>query len=229
LHDVGKIELPRELQDYEPMPGGEHPEGWEQHVRVSFEMIRGRVEPSASQIALHHHQQFNGKGFPQTEMTGKPLAGERIHIFSRIVAVANWYDRRVQVAARMGLPPIVAMKELRNDRFTGVFDPIVSRAFSDLVPPFPIGSLVGLSDSTQAVVLIHNPENPCLPVVRRLGDDVLAAARGESEIEADDVDLTCAQGLFIVTAEGCDVEPFLFGPDEGMGAADPGRRIQVTS
>jgi HD-GYP domain-containing protein (c-di-GMP phosphodiesterase class II) len=220
MHDVGKTELAEDLRAHEPLPGDELPDGWADHVRIGFDMIRGNVDPSASQVVLHHHQQWNGRGFPQLPSTGRPLSGERIHIFSRIVCIANWYDRRVQAAAREGLPPIVAMKQLRGQDFAGVFDPVVFRAFSDLVPPFPIGSLVGLTDGSQAVVLSHNPNDPCLPTVRRISDDERIDVNREDAGEQPDLDLASAPDLCIVSADNCDVEPFLFSYDEGIPQSD---------
>jgi len=218
LHDVGKVELPRELHQFEPTPAGDSPEQWRAHTQIGYEQIRGKVEPSASQIALHHHQRYDGRGFPAMESTGQPLAGNRIHIFSRIVTVANWYERRVQQAGKQNLPQIVAMKELRSEEFAGVFDPVVFKAFSDLVPPFPVGSLIGLSDGSQAVVLIHNPDDPCRPTVRRVSDDEQLGETGGDERE--DVDLVKHADLSIVSADGCDVEPFLFSHDEGAVHSD---------
>ncbi|MCG3177825.1 MAG: hypothetical protein BIFFINMI_00145 [Phycisphaerae bacterium] len=229
LHDVGKVELARELQCYEPAPGRETPQEWREHARIGFDLIRTKVEPSASQVALHHHQQWNGGGFPEVETVGRPLSGERIHIFSRIVSVANWYDRRVQQAAGQGLPPIVAMKQLRSKEFAGVFDPVVFRAFSDMVPPFAIGSLVGLSDGTSAVVLIHSPDDPCRPTVRRIAEQPALGSQPEISPDGEDLDLSLNRGLEIVSADGCDVEPFLFEADEGLGEVEPGRRVHMAS
>lgn len=219
LHDVGKMRVPAELREYEPEPGAEVPIEWQRHVAHGFDMIRGKVEPSAAQAALHHHQRWDGEGFPILDSLGRPLAGERIHVFSRIVTMADQYERQLQRAHAQNLPPIAAMKSLRGPAFRGVFDPIVFQTFSDLVPPFPIGSMVGLSDGGHAVVLIHNADDPCRPSVRRLPDPA-ALARGAVEPGGgEDVDLAERSDLFIVAADGVDVEPFLFDRNEGIAAS----------
>lgn len=224
LHDVGKINLAREVQNFDPTPGQLPPQEWQDHTQIGYELIRPKLEPSASQVALHHHQQWNGEGFPEMPSTGRPLSRERIHIFSRIVAVANWYDRLVQQSSRQGLPAIAAIKQMRGQAFRGVFDPVVFRTFCDLVPPFPIGSLVELSDGTQAAVLIHNPDEPCLPRVRRISEGgPVSDDQGESQ-KAQDIDLSREKDLVIVSSEGCDVEPFLFSADEGLSDAPSSAR-----
>ncbi|MDD4890652.1 MAG: HD domain-containing protein, partial [Phycisphaerae bacterium] len=146
LHDAGKMRISAELRGYQFTPATPPPVEWQQHVEHGFDMLRGKIEPSATQVALHHHQRWNGKGFPVMENVGLPLSGDRIHVFSRIVAMADQYERQLHITNSQGLPPVVAMKTLRGPTFRGMFDPVVFKSFSDLVPPFPIGSMVGLSD-----------------------------------------------------------------------------------
>ncbi len=229
LHDLGKLQLPTELRELSPSPTETPPLEWQQHCEAGFEMIRSKIEPSATQVALHHHQRWDGRGFPPMEQSGQPLAGERIHVFSRIVAVANWFERELAQVNQQGLPGIVAFKQLRGPEFAGMFDPVVFRTFSDLVPPFPIGSVVGLSDESQAVVLIHNPADPCRPGVRRLPDNVQAGADPGTAFEGEDISLSLRDDLGIVTAEGVDVEAFLFSPYEGIGDIEAGREVSVGS
>ena len=71
----------------------------------------------ASLFALHHHEKYNGKGYPSG------LQGEEIPIGSRIVAVIDAFD--AMVASRpykQGLPIEEALRRLTVDSGTH-FDP----------------------------------------------------------------------------------------------------------
>lgn len=87
LHDIGKIGIPDAiLKKQGPLSGAE----WEimrQHPRIGFEMLKGiEFIRRATPIILHHHERFDGSGYPQQ------LAGEAIPLGARIFAVADAYD-----------------------------------------------------------------------------------------------------------------------------------------
>ena len=88
LHDLGKIGLPDDLlgksldqmTDHERSLYQSHAANGEAAL-IAMEDLQG-----ASQVVRHHHEQWDGKGFPDG------LAGERIPLEARIVAVANDFD-----------------------------------------------------------------------------------------------------------------------------------------
>jgi HD-GYP domain-containing protein (c-di-GMP phosphodiesterase class II) len=74
-------------------------------------------------IILHHHERFDGKGYPNK------LKGEEIPIGARIVHVVDAYDTMVSARAyRDMLPAELAISELRKNSGTQ-FDPAVVDAF----------------------------------------------------------------------------------------------------
>ncbi len=89
MHDIGKIGIAdRILQK----PGELTPEEWEimkTHTLIGARMFQGAKAPllkAAGQIALSHHEQFDGSGYPHGE------CGEKIPIFGRIVALVDVFD-----------------------------------------------------------------------------------------------------------------------------------------
>ena len=59
------------------------------HAVLGYELLKGSSSPllqAGAAIALGHHEKFDGSGYPQG------LVGEKIPIFSRIVAVADVFD-----------------------------------------------------------------------------------------------------------------------------------------
>jgi response regulator RpfG family c-di-GMP phosphodiesterase len=89
MHDIGKIGTPDQIL---LKPGPLTPEEFSvmrTHTTIGYEILSDSAAPAlalAASIALHHHERFDGAGYPQG------LAGEAIPIEGRIVAVADVFD-----------------------------------------------------------------------------------------------------------------------------------------
>ncbi len=80
-------------------------------------------------IIRHHHERWDGKGYPDK------LAGEAIPLGSRIIAVADTYEAMTADRPyRRALPLSVAYEEIMRQSGTQ-FDPSVVRAFSRAFGP----------------------------------------------------------------------------------------------
>ncbi len=177
LHDMGKCKLPPELQNFD----GVHPpddaaqrEEWETHPRLGYDMLRSGLEATGAAAVLQHHQHIDGSGFPlmNTRMTtNQPLHGEQVHIFSRILLVADLYDRltapRGKQKRRSNYQALHAMKS----RYAGWMDPRVFGALELVAPPFVPGTRVTLSDGTLAVVIEVDPKDAYRPKVSPVAQD----------------------------------------------------------
>ena len=86
LHDLGKLAIPEEILR-KPGPLNEAERlVLERHPQIGFRMLDSLgVEPVASWV-LHHHERWDGEGYPER------LGGERIPLGSRILFVADAYD-----------------------------------------------------------------------------------------------------------------------------------------
>jgi putative nucleotidyltransferase with HDIG domain len=86
LHDLGKVAVPEHiLSKPGPLTEPEH-EAISLHPLVGYRMLTSlRIEPVASWV-LHHHERYDGHGYPDG------LAGEAIPIGSRILLVADAYE-----------------------------------------------------------------------------------------------------------------------------------------
>ena len=127
LHDIGKIGIPdvilnkpARLTDEEYSLMKKHPEyGW-----LVLRKIPGLE--SASLMILHHHESYDGTGYPGG------LKGEEIPIGSRIVSVIDAFDAMVSMRPyRAGLPFEEAERRLLQAAGTQ-FDPDVLKIFLPL-------------------------------------------------------------------------------------------------
>lgn len=210
LHDVGKMNMTDEMAGVSILDDRAYLPEYRMHVRAGYQEVRDSVSPVAANVVLHHHQRFDGDGFPEVPRAGRqacePLSGQRIHVFSRILAAVDVFDHLL-CPAGASVPTIVAVHGLRSERFAGWFDPVVVEALLRLVPPFMIGQVVRLSDGQLAVVVANHPESPCRPTVKVLSGPVEDAGTRAS---AKSLDLRMARTLTIAEAEGVDVRPYLY-------------------
>lgn len=89
MHDIGKVGTPDAIL---LKPGKLTPEEFvimKQHAVIGYEVLSSSNSPLlqvAAEIAHTHHEKFDGSGYPQG------LAGDKIPLFGRIVAVADVFD-----------------------------------------------------------------------------------------------------------------------------------------
>jgi diguanylate cyclase (GGDEF)-like protein/putative nucleotidyltransferase with HDIG domain len=123
LHDLGKLALPEELLR-KPGPLSEQERlVLERHPQIGFRMLESLgIDPVADWV-LHHHERWDGAGYPDR------LHGETIPLGARIIFVADAYDAMTSERVyRRRLAPEAAVAEL--ERCAGSqFDPEVVAAF----------------------------------------------------------------------------------------------------
>lgn len=133
MHDIGKIGIP----DYVLLKPGklsdDEYEIMKQHPIIGGKMLtnsNARMIQMAHEIALCHHEKWDGSGYPQG------LAGANIPLSARIVAIADVYDalvhKRVYKPAIAELASLNIMKESRGQHF----DPDLFDLFLDALDDF---------------------------------------------------------------------------------------------
>ena len=132
LHDIGKVGIPDHIL---LKPGSSLPTSgllMQCHTLIGAETLKEVAEhhgtavaflQMASDIARHHHERYDGAGYPDR------LVGGDIPLAARIVAVADVYDalrsRRVYKPALSHMAAVQAMTEAS----AGHFDPALLQAF----------------------------------------------------------------------------------------------------
>ncbi len=132
LHDVGKIGIAdRVLLKPDKLDADEY-EAMKAHTTIGAEILAGGQSPvlhMAQQIALSHHERWDGSGYPQS------LAGEAIPVVGRIVAVADVYDALTSARPyKQAWTPEEALVEI--ERQSGrMFDPSIAPLLRQIVFP----------------------------------------------------------------------------------------------
>ena len=201
LHDVGVLQLDDATRDRFHRTGDETDPDWRQHPKLGFEQVRGHVDPSAATVVLNHHQRFDGKGYAGE---GVPLlCNTSIHIFARIVALAERFDRMRHPTNLPEQPAVCVLADLLASSLGEQFDPTVLHALVCVAPPYPPGSTLRLSDGRWAVALDHNPAAPCRPKVQLIPAPADLASAADDDKPGEVIDLTEADDdLYVAEYEG---------------------------
>ncbi|WJG08248.1 DUF3369 domain-containing protein [Aliiglaciecola sp. LCG003] len=89
LHDVGKLKVPMDIiRKPGPLSDDERNIA-RSHAEIGYQLLKGSRRPiiqTAAMVARDHHEHWDGSGYP------RGLKGDKIHIFSRITAIADVYD-----------------------------------------------------------------------------------------------------------------------------------------
>ena len=208
LHDIGVTMLPQEVVERYRQTHDEADPGWREHPALGFRAVRGRIEPTAATVVLHHHQRYDGEGYAGKDFPVQN--GKGIHIFARIAAVADVFDRLRNPGGGTEPTQVWVLNAMLGPRLRERFDPNVLRALVEVVPPYPPGSRVTLSDGGEAVVIDHHPADPCRPKVQRLPDNELPGPEGQL---GEKLDLRDHPRLRISACDGRPTEKYNFGPD----------------
>ncbi|HEX6644372.1 MAG TPA: HD domain-containing phosphohydrolase [Gemmatimonadales bacterium] len=130
LHDIGKIGIRETILNKPAILSPEEFEHIKLHVTLGERILQPFLaeKPPVLRIVRHHHERWDGTGFPDG------LEGEAIPIEARIVAVADAYDAMTTNRAyRPPRNPAGALEELRRGAGSQ-FDPDVVAAFLRACP-----------------------------------------------------------------------------------------------
>ena len=176
FHDIGKVLIPPAVLN---KMGWLNDEEWRlvsQHPDFGLLMLfnaEGFEElPYRGMLAVYeHHMKPDLSGYPRV------IRRRRQGLFARIIALTEAYDAAISNYSKQFLPcsPDEAIRQLREAE-AGAYDPVITRAFVNMMGIFPVATLVILDTGEMGVVVAPNPNPKALsrPLVR-----IIANADGE--------------------------------------------------
>jgi diguanylate cyclase (GGDEF)-like protein len=125
LHDLGKLAIPEEVLRKPDTLSEAERLMLERHPQIGFRMLESLGVQPVAEWVLHHHERWDGAGYPNR------LAGDQIPLGARIIFVADAYDAMTSDRAyRQAMPQRDALAEL--ERCSGTqFDPTVVKALAE--------------------------------------------------------------------------------------------------
>jgi HD-GYP domain-containing protein (c-di-GMP phosphodiesterase class II) len=173
MHDIGKSRVPLdllqktgELTDEEWKWMAAHP--W-LGVLVLFQFRRQQEELSyrAMTVCHEHHMKIDLTGYP------KAIRPRQISVLSKIVTITDGYDAATtrRVYRSETLSPSDVLEEMRDNPRRGL-DPVLVKAFINLLGIYPVGTLVVLDTFELGVVTAANPNPEALsrPIIKIISD-----------------------------------------------------------
>jgi HD-GYP domain-containing protein (c-di-GMP phosphodiesterase class II) len=173
FHDIGKSRVPLEILN---KASGLSDDEWRQIAMhpwlgvLALFGVRGQQElPFRSMVvAYEHHMKADLTGYPRS------IRPRVQSIFSKVVSVADGFDAATSRRAYQTDPlsPADVLKEMRDNPRRGM-DPVVVKAFINMLGVYPVGTFVVLDTFELAIVhaVNPNPEKMSRPIVRVVTDD----------------------------------------------------------
>jgi putative nucleotidyltransferase with HDIG domain len=182
MHDIGKMTIgtdilnkPGRLTDPEYAAMRLHPEGGLRILQQS-----GVLNAAAYDVCLHHHEKFDGSGYPFG------LQGEQISVLARMAAICDVYDAITSERPyKKAWGPAHSIREMAS--WSGHFDEQIFQAFVRTVGIYPVGALVRLQSQRIGVVIEQDEKSLLKPKIM-----LLISARTRMPLERLVLDLSKA-------------------------------------
>lgn len=164
LHDIGKSNIDHDIIIKPGKLTDKEFEEVKRHPHIGYNILKNSGEYNANIMSgvLFHQEKYDGSGYP----TG--LVGEKIPLIARILTVCDVFDALTSNRPYRQPWSVAETEEYMLGGCDQHFDIEVTKAFLRAFNPYPIGTLVQLSDGRHGKVISHN-ENVLRPVVRIMG------------------------------------------------------------
>lgn len=193
FHDLGKTKIPHSILNKPGKLSDAEFNLMKKHPGLSAKILRNSsgLPLEAYDIALHHHERYDGKGYPHG------LQGDEIPFGSQIAAICDVYDAITSNRCyRDGIDSSEGLRQIYE--WSGVhFSKDLAYKFIRCIGVYPIGTYVRLESNLIGVV-VESTENILQPVVRVFYNDQKKVAVSEKELDLSEL------GVNIVSYESAE-------------------------
>jgi HD-GYP domain-containing protein (c-di-GMP phosphodiesterase class II) len=158
FHDLGKVEVPREILT---KPGRLTENEWTEMRKHPMASVRQILKLRASHevkskillAPFEHHVKFDLSGYPQTDLK------RHVSLFGRILQIADVYD--AITSPRAYRPYAMSPDQAMTHMIEGAgkdFDPILLKVFTIMMGTYPVGSLLELDTGELGLVVDYPME-----------------------------------------------------------------------
>ena len=133
LHDIGKIGIPDAVLNKPGKLGAGEWGVMKRHTKIGYEFLKNssrRIIRSGAIIANEHHEKWDGSGYPNN------IRGKDIHIYGRIVAIADVFDVLGSARVYKEAWPLEKVLALFREEQGRHFDPDLVDIFFDHLSKF---------------------------------------------------------------------------------------------
>lgn len=166
LHDIGKLNISEQIVQKPARLTSEEYKIMKTHPELSYFKLLSKPDISGrvKMAVLLHHENMDGSGYPNG------ISGTEIPLFARILHVADVYDGLITTKPyKQGYSPSEAVEYLMGAGGI-MFDPEIVSTFKEVVPLYPKGSEICLSNGYVGVVIENGGEHNLRPIIRLLED-----------------------------------------------------------
>ncbi|MBZ0263605.1 HD-GYP domain-containing protein [bacterium] len=163
MHDIGKMKIPISILNKNGRLSSDELVEIRKHPDWGFSILaqKTNTDPLVWSVARQHHEMGDGSGYPDK------LDNRDIHPLSKLLTVADIWDAlRSDRPYKSGWSADKVIDYMKSESMLPKLDIESLNSFMELVKPFPLGTMVKLSDGREAVVVCQDMEDSYRPVIR---------------------------------------------------------------
>lgn len=135
FHDIGKIGIADNILMKTSKLDDAEWEAMKQHTTIGEHILLAtgvKGAPQAARIVRHHHEHYDGRGYPDG------LAGEDIPVLARIVSITDSYDAMAVTRSYHRQHSHMEVMQVLHEETGSKHDPYLMRLFSELIESSPL-------------------------------------------------------------------------------------------
>ncbi|MEN8200882.1 MAG: HD-GYP domain-containing protein, partial [Thermodesulfobacteriota bacterium] len=187
LHDIGKTRIPGTILNKPGRLTRQEFDVMKKHAEHSAEALADAndLPPEVFDIALHHHERYDGSGYPHS------LKGDKIGFGARLSAICDVYDAITSERCyKKGMGRVEGLRKL-YEWSSSHFDRDLTYKFIQSIGVYPVGTCVKLENQLSAMVT-DSTDNVLQPVVRIFYNNKTNSPAAVEEIDLSRVGINVA-------------------------------------